>query len=109
MRCSSVSYSKDAFKYVRTCLTADLEYPSSACSPMMNKLARELLDVIGKLPLGLALRHCGRTQRLLLPLACRSAEGVRDVDMESRPTLCLRAADRFSLIQPSGAVAPISV
>ena len=30
MRSSSIAYSKDAFKYVRTCLTADLEYPSSA-------------------------------------------------------------------------------
>jgi hypothetical protein len=30
MRSSSIAYSKHAFRYVRTCLTAELEYPSSA-------------------------------------------------------------------------------
>jgi hypothetical protein len=49
---------------------------------LMNELARELLYVIGKLLLGLALRHCGRAQGLLLLLAYRSAEGVRDIEME---------------------------
>jgi integrase len=30
MRSSSIAYSKHAFRYVRTCLTADLEHPSPA-------------------------------------------------------------------------------
>src|SRR5436190_3225452 len=48
---------------------------------LMNELARELLDVIGKLLPGLVLRHCGGTQGLLLLLAYGSAEGVREVEM----------------------------